>query len=243
MFVLVSHCPSILNAPFISIVIPCLNEADSIGYCLDKIAAVFSPLSIEVEVIVADNGSSDRSAEIALAKGAQVLGVPLKGYGAALKSGIDKARGEWIIIGDADGSYDFSEIPRFLEQLQLGADFVIGCRLPSGKGTILPGAMPWMHEWIGNPFFSQWMRIFHDIPINDVYCGLRAFKRSCYRDWNLSRSGMEFAVEMVLRAKQCKHRILEIPITLHRDRRIYSKSHLRTFRDGWRTLWFLMVTK
>lgn len=228
--------------PFsISVVLPCLNEADSLGYCLDLIQTTLSTHQIAGEIIVADNGSTDESIAIAQSKGARVISVTTRGYGVALQEGVHAATHDWIIMGDADGSYDFSEIPRFIEQFQKGNVLVMGCRLPAGGGTILEGAMPWTHQWIGNPFFSAFMRTFHKTTIHDVYCGLRGFQKSKFLEWNPQRTGMEFAVEMVLRASQRSDSICEIPITLKPDRRVRIKSHLHTFQDGWKTLKFLLI--
>jgi SAM-dependent methyltransferase len=196
---------------------------------------------INGEVIVADNGSSDGSQELAADLGARVVSVPGKGYGNALMGGIAAAQGRYVIMGDADDSYDFTEVPRFLDRLRDGYDLVQGCRLPSGGGSIMPGAMPFLHRWWGNPMFSLLVRHWFNAPIHDVYCGLRGFSRELYERLGLQCTGMEFAVEMVIKSSLFQERIAEVPITLHPDGRKTRAPHLRTFRDGWRTLRFFLM--
>jgi glycosyltransferase involved in cell wall biosynthesis len=174
--------------------------------------------------------------------GARVIRVREKGYGNALMGGIAEAQGKYIIMGDADDSYDFLEIPRFVEKLRQGADLVQGCRLPSGGGKVMPGAMPFLHRWLGNPLFSilvKWW--FHAAPIHDVYCGLRGFTKTLHARLGQRCSGMEFATEMIIKASLFGEKIAEVPITLYPDGRRSHSSHLRTFRDGWRTFRFFLM--
>lgn len=225
----------------LSVVIPCLNEAETIGVCVSKALQTMQRHGIRGEVVVADNGSTDDSAEIARRLGARVVHVARRGYGSALMGGIAAARGRYIIMGDADDSYDFNEIPRFLAPLREGFDLVQGCRLPRGGGRIAPGAMPFLHRWLGNPLFSLLVRRMFGAPVNDVYCGLRGFARPLYDELDLRCTGMEFATEMIIKASLFRKRMTETPITLHRDGRKNNTPHLRTFRDGWRTLCFFLM--
>ncbi len=220
----------------VSVVIPCLNEAPTVGACVRQAVGAISRHRLAGEVILADNGSSDGSRELAAAAGARVVSIPQRGYGQALAGGIAASRGIFIVMGDADGSYDFSEIPQFVAQLRAGNDLVQGCRLPGGGGNIEAGAMPFTHRWFGNPALTILARIMFRTPVNDVYCGLRGFTRSFYDRANLRCTGMEFATEMIIKAAQLRVRTAELPITLHRDGRNGRPSHLRTFRDGWFTL-------
>lgn len=221
----------------LSVVIPCLNEHETIGTVVGKAVRGLAASGVQGEVLVADNGSTDGSQALAAAAGARVVAVAKRGYGNALQGGIEAARGEWILMGDADDSYDFLEVPRFVAAAQLGeADLVMGCRLPSGGGSVARGAMPWSHRWIGNPMFSRMARWMFGYPGHDVYCGLRAFRRELVDELKLKSPGMEFAVEMVLKASVFGKRIREVPITLHPDGRKLARPHLRTVRDGWRTL-------
>jgi len=225
----------------LSVVMPCLDEAETLGTCIRKVQSVFAEHGIAGEVVVADNGSSDGSQEIATALGARVVHVARRGYGSALAGGIAAARGTYVIMGDADDSYDFLEIPAFLERLRQGYDLVQGCRLESGGGHVMPGAMPFLHRWWGNPMFSALARGWFGAPVHDVYCGLRGFSRSLYDRLHLRSTGMEFATEMIIRASVTGARIAEVPITLHRDGRTAHPPHLKTFRDGWRTLRFFLL--
>jgi len=225
----------------ISIVMPCLNEADTIGVCVRKAMDTLRNNRIAGEVIVADNGSTDGSPAIARELGARVVTIREKGYGAALMGGISAARGKYILMGDADDSYDFREIPRFLEKLREGYDLAQGCRLPSGGGTLLPGAMPFLHRWWGNPMFSWLARGWFNAPVSDVYCGMRGFTRVHYERLAQRCTGMEFATEMIIKTSLLGARVAEVPITLHPDGRKAHAPHLRTFRDGWRTLRFFML--
>jgi glycosyltransferase involved in cell wall biosynthesis len=224
----------------VSVVMPCLNEADTVAACVRKARRALTEAGILGEVIVADNGSTDASRELAEKAGARVVPVAEKGYGAALMGGIASARGRYVVMGDADDSYDFLEVPRFVEKLREGNDLVQGCRLPSGGGRVLPGAMPFLHYWLGNPIFSAIARLWFGSPVRDVYCGLRGFRREFQNDLGQRCTGMEFATEMVLRAALAGGRIAEIPITLHPDGRS-RPPHLRTLRDGWRTLRLLLL--
>lgn len=226
----------------LSVVMPCLNEADTLATCIDKAMAAMRRAGIDGEVIVADNGSTDGSQDIALAHGARVVPVAERGYGAALMGGIAAARGTFILMGDADDSYDFGELPAFVEKLRQGADLVQGCRLPSGGGRVLPGAMPASHRWIGNPILSLIGRRWFWAPVHDVYCGMRAFRRDFYHSLDQRCTGMEFATEMIVKTSLRREaRIAEVPITLHPDGRHSHPPHLRTFRDGWRTLRFFLL--
>lgn len=220
----------------LSVVIPCLNEDRTVGACVATAVAAIAGAGIAGEVIVADNGSRDRSREKAAQAGARIVPVAERGYGAALMAGIVAARGRYIVMGDADGSYDFAEIPHFVAKLRAGAELVQGCRLPSGGGTVAPGAMPWLHRWIGNPCLTLLARIMFRTGLHDVYCGLRAFSKEFYERMEQRCTGMEFATEMIIKAALHRARVTEHPITLHRDGREGDASHLRTFRDGWRTL-------
>jgi glycosyltransferase involved in cell wall biosynthesis len=220
----------------LSVVIPCLNEAETVGICIEKAFEGIRNAGIVAEVILADNGSTDGSREIAEKLGARVVPVSERGYGNALIGGIKAAHGKYVIMGDADDSYDFREIPRFVPRLREGNALVMGCRLPSGGGTVMPGAMPFLHRWWGNPMFSRMARIMFRYPGHDVYCGLRGFDKELFNRLNINSPGMEFAVEMVIKSSVFGERIAEVPITLHPDGRKLQRPHLRTFRDGWRTL-------
>jgi glycosyltransferase involved in cell wall biosynthesis len=225
----------------LSVVMPCLNERDTLATCIRKAAAGLEAADIRGEIIVADNGSTDGSQDIARSLGARVLHVAARGYGNALRAGIAAARGEYVVMGDADDSYDFGEVGRFHQKLKEGYDLVQGCRLPKGGGTIDPGAMPFLHRWWGNPMFSRIANVWFNVPVTDIYCGLRGFRRDFYDRLALRCTGMEFATEMIIRSSLYGSRIGEIPITLHKDGRIAHAPHLRTFRDGWRTLRFFLL--
>jgi glycosyltransferase involved in cell wall biosynthesis len=224
----------------VSVVMPCLNEADTLAVCIRKARAALDQSGIAGEIVVADNGSSDDSVAIARREGARVVPVKIPGYGAALMGGIDAARGRFVIMGDADDSYDFGELPKFVEQLRAGHDLVQGCRLESGGGRVLPGAMPFTHRWFGNPMFSVLARRWFRAPVTDIYCGMRGFKRELIEQLDQRCTGMEFATEMVIKASLSRARIAEVPITLHPDGRRSHPPHLKTVRDGWRTLRFFL---
>lgn len=224
----------------LSILMPCLNEAETIATCIKKAHASIRKHTLRGEIIVADNGSTDHSQDIARSCGARVVPVKDKGYGAALQGGIKAAHGEFIIMGDADDSYDFSDIIGFVEKLREGYDLVMGCRLPSGGGRIMPGAMPWNHKWWGNPMLTAIGRTFFNAPVSDFYCGLRAFRKDAIEKLGLRTTGMEFACEMVIKSSLQRLRIAQIPITLYKDGRS-RPPHLRTWHDGWRTLRFMLM--
>lgn len=224
----------------LTILMPCLNEAETIESCVRKAFGSLERLNLTGEVVVADNGSTDGSRERAQALGARVVPVAERGYGAALQAGIMAAKGDWVVMGDADDSYDFSHLAPFISRLDEGYDLVMGCRLPGGGGTIMPGAMPWKHRWLGNPGLSWLGQLFFSAPVTDIYCGLRAFSRAAILRLNLLAPGMEFACEMVIKATLHSLRITEVPITLYKDGRTRAP-HLRTWRDGWRTLRFMLL--
>jgi len=221
----------------VSVVIPCLNEANSLAFCIEKAITAFRKSGLRGEVIVADNGSTDGSIEIAKFNGASVLRVPERGYGAALKAGIAASRGEFVIMGDADDSYDFSEVPNFVAELRRGNDLVMGNRF---RGGIKPGAMPPLHQYFGNPGLSWLVNFLFGAGVGDSYCGMRGFSRALYDKLDLRSSGMEFALEFVIKASQIGARISEIPIILWPDKRGRAP-HLRSFRDGWRSLRFMLL--
>jgi glycosyltransferase involved in cell wall biosynthesis len=225
----------------LAIVMPCLNEAETVGICVRKAIHWMEQAGVNGEVIIADNGSSDGSQGLAEAAGARVVSVEEKGYGSALMGGIAAARGTYVIIGDADDSYDFSRLTPFLTKLREGYDLVQGCRLPTGGGKINPGAMPLSHRWVGNPLFSLLARIWFNAPVHDIYCGMRGFSKSLFQRLDQRCTGMEFATEMIIKASLNKEKIAEVPITLHPDGRKSRAPHLKTFRDGWRTLRFFLI--
>jgi glycosyltransferase involved in cell wall biosynthesis len=227
--------------PEVSVVMPCLNEADTLAACIAKARRALENGNIHGEIIVADNGSTDSSVEIAQKMGARVVHVQMKGYGSALMGGITAARAKFIIMGDADDSYDFGDIGKFVEKLRLGFDLVQGCRLPAGGGKVMRGAMPVLHRWLGNPMFSFLVRRMFFAPIHDVYCGLRGFTRELYRRVDLHCTGMEFATEMIIKSNLYGMKIAEVPIILYPDGRKSHPPHLKTFRDGWRTLRFFLL--
>lgn len=219
---------------------PCLNEAETLAVCIRKAHEGLREAHVIGEVLIADNGSTDGSQEIAIREGARVVAVERKGYGNALRGGIEAAKGRWIIIGDSDDSYDFSRISGFVRNLRNGDDLVMGCRLPSGGGTIAPGAMPWKNRWIGNPILSFIGRLFFRCPAHDFHCGLRGFTKEAFTRMDLKTTGMEFASEMVIKATLKGLRISEVPITLHKDGRS-RPPHLKPWRDGWRHLRFMLI--
>jgi len=220
-----------------SIVMPCLNESETLAICIEKANEFFKTNTINGEVIIADNGSSDGSQEIALNHGAKVISIANKGYGNALKGGIENASGKYIIMGDADDSYDFSNLTPFIEKLRDGADLVIGNRF---KGGIKKGAMPFLHKYLGNPVLSYLGRLFFNSSIGDFHCGLRGFSKKAYLKMNLATSGMEFASEMIVKSNLLNLKIVEVPTILYKDGRS-RKPHLNTWSDGWRHLRFLLL--
>ena len=221
----------------LSIVLPCLNEAETLEVCLTKARRSLEQLGVVGEVVVADNGSTDGSQAIAVANGARVINVPRRGYGAALTAGIEAAGGEYVLMADADDSYALDDIGGFLAELRAGSDLVMGNRF---LGGIAPDAMPFLHRYLGNPVLSRLGRLFFRIPVGDFHCGIRAFRRDRMLELGLRTSGMEFASEMVVRASLNHLRITEVPTTLRPDGRSRAP-HLRTWRDGWRHLRFLLA--
>jgi glycosyltransferase involved in cell wall biosynthesis len=221
----------------VSVVMPCLNEAETLESCVRKAQRALEQESLAGEVIVADNGSTDGSVAIAERLGAKVVHVPEKGYGHALMGGIGAASGKYIVMGDADDSYDFGQLPLFVEQLRGGADLVMGNRF---LGGIQKGAMPYLHRYFGNPLLTGIGRLFFRSPVGDFYCGIRGFRKDAYEKMDLRTTGMEFATEMVVKATLLKMRIAEVPTTLVPDGRSRSP-HIRTWRDGWRTLRFFLL--
>ena len=221
----------------LTVVLPCLNEAETLAVCIRKAKASIAGLGIDGEVVIADNGSTDGSQDIARAEGARVVDVPIRGYGAALTAGIADAKGEFVIMGDADDSYDLSNLGPFVEALRGGADLVMGNRFAGG---IEPGAMPALHRYLGNPVLTAVGRILFRSPVKDFHCGLRGFRREAILELDLRTTGMEFASEMVVKATLNKLNIVEVPTTLSPDGRSRAP-HLRTWRDGWRHLRFLLL--
>jgi glycosyltransferase involved in cell wall biosynthesis len=229
------------SPPEVSIVIPCLNEAETLEVVIGEAREGLDRGGIHGEILVADNGSTDGSQELARRAGARVVPVASRGYGAALMGGIAAARGRFIIMGDADASYDFREIPGFVNRLRQGSELVMGCRLPSGGGNVERGAMPFLHRWWGNPMFSWMVQRWFRAPIHDVHCGMRGFTRDLYDRLGLKCTGMEFASEMVIKTALAGVPMNEVPITLRPDQRRTRAPHLRTFRDGWRHLRFYLL--
>ena len=223
--------------PEVSVVMPCLNEEETLGICIQKANDTIQKLGLDAEVVISDNGSTDRSVEIAESLGARVIHAPEKGYGNAYLAGFAGARGKYLMMGDSDDSYDWTEIGRFIEPLRQGADMVMGTRL---KGEIKPGAMPFLHRYLGNPVLTWILNVLFRTGISDSHCGMRSFTREAYDRMHLRTTGMEFASEMVIKASKAKLRIVEIPITLHPDKRTRAP-HLRTWRDGWRHLRFMLM--
>ncbi len=235
------HIPTLDRAPdsvtrevLVSVVIPCLNEAENIARCVTAALETIARADLRGEVVVADNASEDDSAELAAAAGARVVLEPRRGYGSAYLAGFAAARGRYIVMADADLTYDFAEIPRFVEQLEAGAELVMGDRM----GNIHPGAMPWLHRYVGNPVLTGLLNLFFRTGINDAHCGMRALRRDVLPRLELRTTGMEFASEMVIRAAKEKLDIRQFPIEYHPRG---GESKLSSFRDGWRHLRFLLV--
>lgn len=228
-----------MNEPLeLTVLMPCLNEARSLAFCIEEAKECIAKHGISAEILIADNGSTDGSPQIGKQCGARVISVAEKGYGAALRGGILAAKGKYIIIGDCDGSYDFSHIPHFLNKLHLGFALVVGNRF---SGGIEKGAMPVSHK-IGVPFLSALAQLKYRVPIGDFHCGLRGFERETALSLGLCHSGMEFATEIIARFAKCGAPVCEIPTVLRRDKR-GTKSHLRTVRDGCRHLKFILLEK
>jgi glycosyltransferase involved in cell wall biosynthesis len=221
----------------LSIVMPCLNEAETVASCIEEARSFLTRGDVTGEIVIADNGSTDGSAEIAAACGARVVDVPVPGYGAALRAGIATARGRYVVMGDADASYDFAHLEGFLDRLRRGDDLVVGNRF---LGGIQPGAMPALHRYLGNPVLSFLGRLFYRSPIGDFHCGLRAFDRAAIVGLGLRTTGMEFASEMIVKASLNGLTVSEVPTTLRPDGRS-GPAHLRSWRDGWRHLRFLLL--
>ena len=230
--------PQLIAEPLeVSVVMPCLNEAETLALCIKQAAAALERSRLTGEIIVADNGSNDGSQELARQAGARLIDIEAKGYGSALRGGIAAARGRFIIMADSDNSYDFGDIPTFVEKLRAGADLVMGNRF---LGGIKPKAMPPLHRYLGNPVLSAIGRLLFHSPVGDFHCGMRGFRKSAYEQMDLRTTGMEFASEMIVKATLLKMKIAEVPTTLSPDGRS-RPPHLRTWHDGWRHLRFLLL--
>ena len=221
----------------LTILMPCLNEVRTLQSCIEKAKAFLLRHNVHGEILIADNGSTDGSIELAQCLGARVVPIAERGYGAALMGGILAAKGRYVVMGDSDDSYDFSGLLPFLRELRAGADLVVGNRF---RGGISPGAMPFLHRYLGNPVLSYLGRLFFEIPVGDFHCGLRGFSKDAIVKLSLHSSGMEFATEMIAKAARSGLRITEVPTTLHPDGRDRAP-HLRTWRDGWRHLLFMLL--
>jgi glycosyltransferase involved in cell wall biosynthesis len=221
----------------VSVILPCLNEAETMEVCVTKAVTTLRRLGLRGEVVVIDNGSTDDSVGIATRCGARVVHETRRGYGSALMRGAEEARAPFIIMADADDSYDLTDLERFVRGLEAGNDLVMGTRI---RGAIDPGAMPWLHRWIGNPILTGLLNLLFRAGVSDAHCGMRGFTKDAYRRMQLQTTGMEFASEMIIKAALGNLRIAEIPITLHRDGRS-RPPHLRSFRDGWRHLRFMLL--
>lgn len=221
----------------VSVVLPCLNESQTLASCIDEAYMAIGRLGIMGEVIVSDNGSSDGSQGIAMEKGARLISASTRGYGAALIAGCKAARGKYIVMGDADGSYDFEDCLPMIAKLRGGYDLAVGSRF---KGIIQPGAMPWMNRYVGNPILTRILNVFFRSGLSDTQCGLRAFTNSAFRRMQLRSTGMEFASEMIVKARLLNLRMAEVPITLRPDGR-KRPPHLRPWRDSWRHVRFLLL--
>lgn len=221
----------------VSVVMPCLNEVRTVGRCVEKALQALRDLGVRGEVVVADNGSTDGSSDVAASYGARVVHAGRKGYGCALRAGIEATRGRYVVMGDADDSYDFLAIGPFIERLRAGGDLVVGNRF---RGGIRPGAMPWSHRYVGNPVLSGLLNLFFHTPVRDAHCGLRAFRKESIVRLALGTTGMEYASEMIVKASLGRLNIVEVPTILHPDGR-GRPPHLRSFRDGWRHLRLLLL--
>ncbi|MGI8825550.1 MAG: glycosyltransferase family 2 protein [Chloroflexota bacterium] len=219
----------------ISVVMPCLNEEQTIAPCVTKALEGIKRTGLPGEVVVADNGSTDRSVQIATELGARVVHQPVRGYGNAYRKGFEEARGKYIVMGDSDDTYDFQELGQLIDKLRDGNEYVLGSRF---QGKILPGAMPWLHQYIGNPILTGLLNFMFGLRSSDAHSGLRAFTMDAYRRMNLQTTGMEFASEMVINAARAKLKVAEVPITYYPRE---GESKLRSFRDGWRHLRFMMM--
>jgi glycosyltransferase involved in cell wall biosynthesis len=224
----------------LTILMPCLNEAETLARCIEKAKLGLQKAGVRGEILIADNGSTDGSQAIAEKAGARLVPVKARGYGSALIGGTRAAAGEWVIMGDADDSYDFSDINGFVKKFSEGYELIMGCRLPAGGGTISPGAMPWKNRWIGNPVLSFIGRLFFKCPAHDFHAGLRGYTRTAFEKMDLQTTGMEFASEMVIKSTLKGLKITEVPITLHKDGRS-RPPHLKPWRDGWRHLRFMLL--
>lgn len=225
------------NEILVSVVMPCLNEENTIQICIEKAKHTMEEMGVYGEVVVSDNGSSDRSVEFAESCGARVVHESIPGYGSAYLKGLGEAQGRFIVMGDSDNTYDFNELERFVTPLQEGYDMVMGNRF---KGGIQPGAMPWHHQHIGNPILSGILNTFFHTGIGDAHCGMRSFTKEAFQKMHLKTRGMEFASEMVIHSAKAKLRITEVPV-IYSPRPENSQAKLRSFRDGWRHLRFMLL--
>ena len=225
----------------LSVVLPCLNESETVAICIKKAKKQIQSLKIKAEIIVADNGSKDGSIKISKQLGAKVVNVKNKGYGNVLRAGIKVAKGKYILIADSDDSYNLNDLPKFYNRIKKGYDIVQGCRLPGGGGKVNKGAMPLTHKFIGNPLFSLLTKILYRIPFNDVYCGMKILRKEFFKKINFFSMGMVFCLEILIKSKINNAKMSELPITLFKDGRKIGKSHLRTISDGLKTLKFIMI--
>lgn len=223
------------EGPFLTVVMPCLNEAETIGDCIAECLATFQSVGLTGEIVVGDNGSTDGSQQIATSHGAIVVNVPTRGYGAALWSAIQASSTNYIVMGDSDGSYDFSQIPSFIAKLDAGYELVVGDRFAGG---IAPGAMPWLHKYLGNPFLSLVGRLLFGSNVRDFHCGIRAFRRDAILSLNCESTGMEFASEMIAKSALAGLKVGQVPARLRKAGRS-RPPHLRPWRDGWRHLRYM----
>ena len=225
----------------ISVVLPCLNESETLSACIKKANNQIKKLGIKGEIIIADNGSDDGSIEISKKLGARVINVKNKGYGNAVRAGIKNAKGKYILIADADDSYNLNDLPKFYKKIKNGFDIIQGCRLPKGGGKIINGAMPITHKFIGNPLFSFLTKVLYQVPFNDVYCGMKILRKKFFKKIEFFSTGMVFCLEILIKSKINNAKMSEIPITLFKDGRKKGTSHLKTISDGLKTLKFIMI--